>query len=142
LRVAPGAGISGLRPEAETRAGEAGNILGNRLDVVLSTRSSHSAADVDTQLSGVHGAGSWATATGFPSETTIAGAVWSEALSGAFSAGEAGRMLDELHKIHGLDPDNPLEVTGPEARPTGRRVVGFIDQVISYATDLVRVARS
>jgi hypothetical protein len=45
--------------------GTAGNILGNRLDVVLSTRSSHTAGDVDTQLSGVHGAGSWATATGF-----------------------------------------------------------------------------
>jgi len=35
------------------------------LDVAVSTRSSHDAADVDAQLSGTHGAGSWATATGF-----------------------------------------------------------------------------
>lgn len=56
------------------------------VDVVLSTRSSHSAADVDTTLSGTHGAGSWATATGFavpgdamaltPAErTTLAGVI-------------------------------------------------------------------
>lgn len=36
-----------------------------RVDVATSTRSSHSAADVDTTLTGSHGAGSWTTATGF-----------------------------------------------------------------------------
>lgn len=44
------------------------------VDVAISTRSSHTAADVDTQLSGTHGAGSWATATGFatPGDVTAA----------------------------------------------------------------------
>lgn len=39
--------------------GEAGYVLGMNLDALISSRSSHSAIDVDTQLSGVHGSGSW-----------------------------------------------------------------------------------
>lgn len=35
----------------------------DRMDTTISSRSSHDAADVDTQLSGTHGAGSWTTAT-------------------------------------------------------------------------------
>ena len=35
------------------------------LDATVSSRSSHSAADVDTTLTGTHGAGAWTTATGF-----------------------------------------------------------------------------
>lgn len=45
-------------------AGTAGAILGGRLDAAVSTRSSHSAADVDIQLTDTHGAGSWETGAG------------------------------------------------------------------------------
>lgn len=37
----------------------------DELDVAVSTRSSHTPADVDTTLTASHGAGSWQTATGF-----------------------------------------------------------------------------
>lgn len=45
-------------------AGTIGEAIG-RVDVAVSTRSTLTAAQVDTQLSSAHGAGSWATATGF-----------------------------------------------------------------------------
>jgi hypothetical protein len=41
------------------------SLLLDNLDALVSSRSSHTAADVDAQLSGTHGAGSWATAAGF-----------------------------------------------------------------------------
>jgi len=57
----------------------------DNLDAAVSSRSSHDAADVDTQLSGVHGAGSWETATGFASPgdamDLIAGAVDAAAIA-------------------------------------------------------------
>ena len=40
-------------------------LLLDNLDALISSRSSHTPANVDTTLSGTHGAGSWATATGF-----------------------------------------------------------------------------
>lgn len=52
-------------------AGTAGFIVGTNLDVVVSTRSSHSAADVNSLLSVGHGAGSWATATGFATPADV-----------------------------------------------------------------------
>jgi hypothetical protein len=73
--------------------------LGARIDVAISSRSTLTAAQVDTQLSGVHGAGSWATATGFavpgniPSAAANADAVWDELLSGHAGAGSAGAAL-------------------------------------------------
>jgi len=46
----------------------------NHLDADVSSRSSHSAADVDTQLTGSHGAGSWNPATGFATPADVTGA--------------------------------------------------------------------
>jgi hypothetical protein len=40
-------------------AGEAGKIMGDNLNATVSSRSSHTPADVDATLSGTHGAGSW-----------------------------------------------------------------------------------
>jgi hypothetical protein len=80
---------------------------GANVDATISSRSSHSAADVDTTLSGTHGAGSWATATGFAvpgdamaltgaAESAVAAAV------GALSvdAGDGGQdLLDAVKSI-------------------------------------------
>jgi hypothetical protein len=70
-------------------AGEAGKIIGDNIDALISSRSSHTAADVDTQLSGTHGAGSWEGDTA----AVVAAAVWSESLPGAYGVGEAGYIL-------------------------------------------------
>jgi len=64
----------------------------NRLDADISSRSSHDASDVDTQLSGTHGTGSWEGAT----EADIADAVWDEQLSGHTDAGSAGKTLADV----------------------------------------------
>ena len=48
------------------------------IDVAISSRSSHSAGDVDTQLSGTHGSGSW--------EGSPASVVWSYVISGKTAA--------------------------------------------------------
>lgn len=82
----------------------------SRVDVTLSTRSSHSAADVGTTLSGAHGAGSWegdsaatidalltanhgAGSWAGATAAAVAAEVWSTALPGAFGVGEAGYIL-------------------------------------------------
>jgi hypothetical protein len=64
--------------------------LENRLDANISTRSSHDPADVDTQLSGTHGSGSWEgiTAAG------VADAVWDELLASHLAAGSTGEALN------------------------------------------------
>lgn len=89
-------------------AGEAGEILGTNLDAAVSSRSSHSAADVNTVLTGSHGAGAWVTATGFATpgdamtltageRAAVAAAaaldVWGTPVPGAFGAGTAGSIL-------------------------------------------------
>lgn len=84
-------GVWGASLPGTFGAGEAGYILGTNLDAQVSTRSSHSASDVDTQLSGSHGAGSWEGATA----AATAAAVWSEALPGAYGAGEAGKLVGD-----------------------------------------------
>ena len=70
-------------------AGEAGYILGTNLDALISTRSSHSAADVDTQLSGTHGASSWEGYT----PAVIADAVWDEDATEHLGGDKAGQYL-------------------------------------------------
>jgi hypothetical protein len=54
-----------------------------------------------------------------------AGDPWSTALPGSYADGEAGKILaqiqtlvDELHKIQGLDAANPMTVT-PTSRTAG-----------------------
>lgn len=76
--------------------GEAIDTLTTNIDVILSTRSSHSAADVDTQLSGVHGAGSWEGGGAAPTVDEIADAVWDEIASGHVGAGSFGEAIDTL----------------------------------------------
>lgn len=72
-------------------AGTAGFILGTNLDTTVSSRSSHTAADVDTVLSGSHGAGSWLTATGF--STHSAGDVWDELTAAHVGVGSFGLLI-------------------------------------------------
>lgn len=74
---------------------EAGGILGTRVDTTVSSRSSHSAADVDTVLTAAHGAGAWTTGSA-PTAAAIATAVWGEALPGVFGSGTAGNILGPL----------------------------------------------
>lgn len=62
---------------------------GANVDAAITSRSSHSAADVDTVLTAAHGAGSWNGTT----PGAVAAAVWSEALPAAFGAGSAGFIL-------------------------------------------------
>lgn len=65
---------------------------GARIDTTISSRSTLTAAQVDTQLSGVHGSGSWATATGF--STHSASDVWAvgtRTLTGIGSSGIASQ---------------------------------------------------
>ena len=71
------------------------------VDAAISSRSSHSAADVDTTLTGTHGAGSWQTATGFatPGDAmalTVAAidAIWDELQAGHTTPGSFGLFLD------------------------------------------------
>jgi len=72
---------------APNSAGEAQN----RLDADVSSRSSHTPADVDTELSGSHGSGSWEVDSGI-----IADAVWDEALSGHSAPGSTGEAQSHL----------------------------------------------
>lgn len=65
---------------------------GANIDTTVSSRSSHSAADVDTTLSGSHGAGSWEGATA----PDVADAVWDEARAGHNSAGSFGETLNSV----------------------------------------------
>jgi hypothetical protein len=73
---ANGAYVLSLRPADNVSVGEIlvdtaaiqPTVAGN-LDAAVSSRSSHSAADVDTTLTGSHGAGGWTTATGFSTHT-------------------------------------------------------------------------
>lgn len=58
-------------------------------DALATSAVNEISADVDTVLSGSHGAGSWEGA----SAAATATAVWSEALPGAFGAGEAGNIV-------------------------------------------------
>lgn len=70
-------------------------LLLDNLDATVSSRSSHSAADVDTTLSGSHGAGAWdATATVPPQ--TIRDAMKLAPTAGAPAAGSVDEHLDAV----------------------------------------------
>ncbi|MCK4527728.1 right-handed parallel beta-helix repeat-containing protein, partial [candidate division WOR-3 bacterium] len=56
------------------KAGSFGNLFKDYIDAAITTRASHSAADVDTQLTGSHGAGSWAGDTKEQIRTEMEGA--------------------------------------------------------------------
>jgi len=73
---------------------------GANINATISSRSHHSPADVDTQLSATHGAGSWE--GGSPS--AIADAVWDEALAGHLTPGSTGEALDTAATGGGLTP--------------------------------------
>jgi trimeric autotransporter adhesin len=65
---------------------------GANINATISSRSSHSAADVDTTLSGTHGAGSWEGASA-PTAAAIADAVWDEAKAGHVAVGSFGEEV-------------------------------------------------
>jgi len=100
LSTAHGAGLwdSATVPIADIQAGmtaqgytTARAPLLDNLDVAVSTRSSHSAADVDTLITASHGAGNYTTATGF--------AVAGDAMT--LTAGERTAIDTELATAHG-----------------------------------------
>jgi hypothetical protein len=68
-RAVPGDVTAGLTAQGYT-AGRAPNL--DNLDVAVSSRSSHSAADVDSAVTSSHGAGSYQTATGFATAGALA----------------------------------------------------------------------
>ena len=63
------------------------------LDALISSRSTLTAGQVETQLSGTHGAGSWATATSVGLTAAAVDAIWDELLSGHVIVGSAGEAL-------------------------------------------------
>jgi hypothetical protein len=71
----------------------------DNLNATVSSRSSHSEADVDTELTTNHGAGAWQTAVGFSTHSAAdaADAVWDEDIVAAHGgADSAGLILSQL----------------------------------------------
>jgi len=79
---------------------------GADIDAAISSRSSHTAADVDALVTVSHGAGSYQTAAGFavagdamaltgPAVSGAVDAVWDEVLAGHLAAGTTGKALDD-----------------------------------------------
>jgi len=64
------------------------------LDATISSRSSHSAADVDTELSGTHGAGSWESSGSLTVGSIVSG-VWDEPTADHQIAGTTGKALTD-----------------------------------------------
>ena len=97
------------------------------IDVAVSTRSSHSAADVNTVLTAAHGTGSWTTATGFavpgdamaltPTERMTLAGVIDATLTTAHGAGSWAGVdwtATEREQIRGA-----LGIVGTQATPAG-----------------------
>lgn len=113
---------SGVNEIRDSILSDSTPFAGANIDAAITSRSSHSAADVDTvltashgagswqsatvdptavavavdvELTANHGAGSWVEATGFSthSATDVADAVWDEAIAGHSGAGSSGLEL-------------------------------------------------
>lgn len=84
-------------------SGQAGNVLGS-LSGLSAPSAAAISAQVNSDLTALHGAGSYQTATGF--STLTAAQVWATAVPGAFTAGQAGAVLpgiqDDLTAIKGV----------------------------------------
>jgi len=104
---------------AHTTPGTTG-LAQNRIDVAVSSRSSHTPADVDTQLSGSHGAGSWQS-----DSSAVADAVWDELLAGHTAAGSAGQAMARV-----------------DATVSSRAVPGDAMDLIANAVDSASLAAS
>lgn len=90
--------------EVNGTAQTAGDFLGvwtptkaGYIDAAISSRSSHSAADVDTTLTSSHGAGAWTSAivAAGPTAGEIADAVWDEAYADHVAAGTYGKAVGD-----------------------------------------------
>jgi len=86
------------------------NEIVNNLDVQVSTRSSHDPADVDLQLSGVHGAGSWEKNTA----SEIEDAVWDASQAAHVAVGSTGESLNNAGA--GATPATIADAVWDEAR--------------------------
>jgi hypothetical protein len=90
------------------------------LDVAVSSRSSHSAADVDTELSGTHGAGSWESFAGdwtSGEKEQIRDAL---GVTGATSASVGGVLQDiNIHLGTPAGIDTVVSLLGDMESPTG-----------------------
>ena len=67
---------------------------GGNIDAAITSRSSHTAANVDTQLSGTHGAGSWEGGGAAPTVEEIVDGVWDELKSAHTTPDTFGDYLD------------------------------------------------
>ena len=87
---------------------------GADIDAAISTRSSHTAADVDALVTASHGVGSYLTATGFavagdamtltgPASSGLVDDVWDEALAGHLGVGSTGEALNDASSGAGVD---------------------------------------
>ncbi len=76
---------------------QAGHVVagsfGAFLNALITSRSSHSAADVDTTLTAAHGAGNWTTATSVGLTAAAIDAIWDELLAGHVIVGSTGAAL-------------------------------------------------
>ena len=82
--------------------------INDNLDVAVSTRSSHTPSDVDSELSSTHGSGSWEGA----GASDIADAVWDEKLNEHQKANTTGYELK--HITGGIVPRQSLTVRDKE----------------------------
>lgn len=93
--------------EADTAAIEP--LATANLDAAVSSRSSHSAADVDTAITGSHGAGSYQTATGFatPGDAMdlVTDAVDADAVATSGAQEIRDEILDDATRFSGADID-------------------------------------
>lgn len=96
-------------------------LVSTNLDVTISSRSSHSAADVDTTLTGTHGAGAWTTADltavlaaigaqNDISSADVTAAVWGLTETALAAAGETGELL-----LFGNTLRSDIDFTGNDA---------------------------
>lgn len=88
------------------------------IDTNISSRSTLTAPQVDSQLSGAHGGGSWEAAT----VGDIADAVWDESVAGHTTAGTFGESLDNADTasaaIDGRLPSDPADESLQQASHT------------------------
>ncbi len=95
-----------------TTVGSIGKRLADNINATISSRSSHTAADVDTQLSGTHGAGSWEGTTA----VSVADAVWDEARADHTTGGTFGQGVAS---VQGSVVGSVASVTGAVGSVTG-----------------------
>ena len=119
---------------------------GADIDAAISTRSSHTAADVDALVTASHGAGSYQTATGFAVAgdnmgLTAAGidGIWDEPLAGHLGVGSTGEALDDASA--GSSPAAVSAAVWAEALP-GAFAAGSSGKIVGDNIDATIASRA